>query len=102
MRHEVETDSGHSFAQELGLARPLKSDKARVMTARKKPKQDNPEQSKRFIDMAREVGAAGSLEAFEVALKKVITATPSNSRTKVALSTIENRPSELGDKVKRR
>ncbi len=36
-----------------------------------KPTPDNPEQSQRFIDMAREVGADENPEAFERALEKV-------------------------------
>lgn len=35
------------------------------------PKPDNPEQSKRFIDMAREVGVDERPEAFDEAFKKV-------------------------------
>jgi len=42
--------------------------------ARRKPKQppDDPAQSKRFIDMAHEIGANATKEEFERALKKVI------------------------------
>jgi hypothetical protein len=36
------------------------------------PKRDNPEQSKRFIDMAREVGVDERTEAFDLAFDKVI------------------------------
>jgi hypothetical protein len=41
----------------------------------RKPKSppDDPEQSKRFIEMAREVGADASKEAFERAFKEVVT-----------------------------
>ena len=40
-------------------------------TDKKNPPPDDPEQSKRFIDMAREVQAEGSKEEFEKAFKKV-------------------------------
>jgi len=36
------------------------------------PQPDNPEQSKRFIETAREVGADESPEAFERAFEKVV------------------------------
>jgi hypothetical protein len=42
------------------------------MTARKTPKQDNPEQSKRFIDMAREIGVDERPETFDLAFGKVM------------------------------
>ncbi len=35
------------------------------------PKPDNPEQSKRFVEMAKELGVANDPEAFERALKRV-------------------------------
>ncbi len=38
----------------------------------KPPPPDDPEQSKRFIDTAREVGADESPEAFERAFEKVV------------------------------
>jgi hypothetical protein len=38
----------------------------------KRLKPDNPEQSKRFVDMAREVGVDESPEAFDAVFKKVI------------------------------
>jgi hypothetical protein len=39
---------------------------------RPKPKPDNPEQFKRFVETAREVGAAdGDIEAFDRLLEKV-------------------------------
>jgi hypothetical protein len=41
------------------------------MPRKPKPPPDDPEQSKRFIDMAREIGANASKEEFERALKKV-------------------------------
>lgn len=37
-------------------------------------KPDNPEQSKRFIEKAKELGADESGEAFERALKKIVPA----------------------------
>jgi hypothetical protein len=37
-----------------------------------KPKQNDPEQSKRFIETARELGAEESPESFEHAFKKVV------------------------------
>ena len=42
------------------------------MSRKSKPKPDNPEQFKRFIEMAREVEADESPEALERALKKVL------------------------------
>lgn len=41
------------------------------MPRKPKPKPDDPEQSKRFIEMAREIGVDESEGAFERALKKV-------------------------------
>jgi hypothetical protein len=41
------------------------------MTARKTHKQDNPEQSKRFIDMTREVEADERTDALDRALDKI-------------------------------
>ena len=41
------------------------------MPRKPKPPPDDPEQSKRFIDLAREVGADGSKDDFERAFKKV-------------------------------
>jgi hypothetical protein len=41
------------------------------MPRKPKPPSDDPEQSKRFIDMAREIGADASKEEFERAFKKV-------------------------------
>jgi hypothetical protein len=64
----------------VGLAYPPESDKARTMTTRKKSKQDNPEQSKRFIDMARVVGVDESPEALDVAFKKVIKPKPNENK----------------------
>jgi len=37
-----------------------------------KPPPDDPEQSKRFIDMAREIGADATKEEFERVFKKVV------------------------------
>jgi hypothetical protein len=42
-----------------------------LMLRKPKPKPDDPEQSKRFIEMAREIGADASREKFDRALKKV-------------------------------
>ena len=42
-----------------------------VTKAKPKPRQDNPEQSKAFVDMAREIGADESGQAFRKALKKI-------------------------------
>ncbi len=42
------------------------------MPGKPTPPPDNPEQSKRFIDMAREVEADESPEAFERAFEKVV------------------------------
>ena len=40
------------------------------------PPPDGPEQSKRFIDMAREVGAEGTEEGFVKAFRKVASRPP--------------------------
>jgi len=42
------------------------------MPRKPKPQPDDPEQSKRFIDTAREIGADESLEGFERTFKKVV------------------------------
>lgn len=41
-------------------------------TEKSAPKSDNPEQSKRFIETARDVEVDESAEAFEKAFKKVV------------------------------
>jgi len=41
------------------------------MARKPNPPRDDPEQSKRFIDLAREVDANGTKEEFERAFKKV-------------------------------
>ena len=41
------------------------------MTKKPRPKQDDPEQSKRFVETAKDVGAATDSAAFEAAFKKV-------------------------------
>jgi hypothetical protein len=51
------------------------------MPQKPKPRPDNPEQFKRFIDMAREVEIDESPEALERALRKVIRPTPSTKPT---------------------
>jgi hypothetical protein len=45
------------------------------------PPQDDPEQSKRFIDMAREVEAEGSKEDFDRAFKKIAKKKPQAKAT---------------------
>jgi len=56
------------------------------MTEKHKPKlktkPDDPEQSKRFIDMAREVGADESKDALERAFEKVVRPKQVNPRPK--------------------
>ena len=42
--------------------------------AKPSPKQDDPEQSKRFIEMAREMLATGNSKEFDKAFQKVATA----------------------------
>jgi hypothetical protein len=42
----------------------------------RKPKPDDPEQSKRFIETAREIGADESKEGAERAFRKVVTPKP--------------------------
>jgi hypothetical protein len=41
------------------------------MPRKPEPPSDNPEQSKRFIEIAREVGADGTQEEFDKAFRKV-------------------------------
>lgn len=45
-----------------------------------KPKPDDPVQSKRFIETAKEVGADDDAEALERAFKKVASSKPSRSK----------------------
>jgi hypothetical protein len=52
------------------------------MPRKPKPKPDNPEQFKRFIDMAREVEADESLDAIDRAFEKVILRHPPQSGSK--------------------
>lgn len=42
------------------------------MTATKKPKQDDPEQAKRFMEAAKDVGAGKSAASFDVAFKGAV------------------------------
>jgi hypothetical protein len=42
-----------------------------------KPKQDDPKQSKRFVETAKEIGADENPKAFEKAFKKVTAKRPS-------------------------
>jgi hypothetical protein len=49
------------------------------MTRKPAPKRDDPEQSKRFIQTAKEVGADEDAEALERAFKKVIQSKKSRS-----------------------
>lgn len=46
----------------------------------RKPNSSDPEEYKRFVEMAREVGADELPEAFERAFKKVVPSTPAASR----------------------
>ncbi len=48
------------------------------MMRKSESKPDDPEQSKRFIDTAREIGADETKEGARRAFKKVITASPSH------------------------
>jgi hypothetical protein len=50
------------------------------MPRKPKPPPDDPEQSKRFIDLAREVEAEGSKEEFERAFKKVAKVRPKKDK----------------------
>jgi hypothetical protein len=64
-----------------------------------KPKPDNPEQLKRFIDMAREVEADESPEALDRAFNKVI---PSRSALTHPLPEIGSGPRKLwSDKLEK-
>lgn len=46
------------------------------MTRKPTPKPDDPEQSKRFIDTAKEVGADDDADALERAFKKIASKLP--------------------------
>jgi hypothetical protein len=46
------------------------------MPSKRKPKPDDPAESKRFIDMAREIEADESPEAMDRAFKKVVPSKP--------------------------
>jgi hypothetical protein len=50
------------------------------MSRKPAPKPDDPEQSKRFIDTAREIGADEDPEAFERAFKKVVPSKKSTTK----------------------
>jgi hypothetical protein len=52
---------------------------AKTSSPQKPP--DNPEQSKRFIDMAREIGVDESPEAFDRALDRVVRPKPADRLT---------------------
>jgi hypothetical protein len=52
------------------------------MARRPNPPPDDPEQSKRFIDMAREVEADGTKEEFARAFKKVAPSPPARIKQK--------------------
>jgi hypothetical protein len=57
------------------------------MPRKPKPKPDDPAQSKRFIETAREIGADADAEAFDRAFKKVVpdkprSPTPSDRRSR--------------------
>jgi len=51
-------------------------------TDKKNPPPDDPEQSKRFIEMAREVEATGTMEDLERAFKAVAKEKPSPKKPK--------------------
>lgn len=53
-----------------------------VMSRQPKPKPDDPEQSRRFIETARERETDESQDAFDKAFKKIVPPKPSPSRTK--------------------
>jgi hypothetical protein len=46
------------------------------MARKSTPPPDDPEQSKRFIEIAREVGAEGTQEEFDKAFRKVASRVP--------------------------
>jgi hypothetical protein len=53
-----------------------------TVSGKQKAKRDDPEQSKRFEDMAREIGANTDEETFERVFKKVVeTKRPAPSKT---------------------
>lgn len=50
-------------------------------TAKPKGKLTDAERHKRFVEMAREVGASESPKAFEKAFRKVVTVSPAKKRS---------------------
>lgn len=52
------------------------------MARKPKPKPDDPEQSKRFIEGAREAEVEEAPEAFERAFKKIVTSKPKVGRSR--------------------
>lgn len=56
------------------------------MTRKPKPPTDDPEQAKRFIAMAREIGAAETEEEADAALRKVVRPTPAAAKKPVKAS----------------
>ncbi len=58
---------------------PVRADRSYVMMMPRKPAppHDNPEQSRRFIEIAREVGAEGEAPDFDKVLGKVAEKPPS-------------------------
>jgi hypothetical protein len=59
------------------------------MVRKPKPPPDDPEQSKRFIDMAREVGAEQPSPDFERVFRKVAETTKGNPKPVVGRSRIK-------------
>lgn len=62
------------------VAKRIKQPKLTDAERHKRLKHDNPEQSKRFVEMARVVGVDESPEAFDAVFKKIITPKPLDSR----------------------
>src|SRR5438067_3811454 len=56
----------------LGHPKVAQTKKRAAMPRKPKPPRDDPEQSKRFIEIAREVEADGTKEEFERAFRKVV------------------------------
>jgi len=52
------------------------------MARKPTPPPDDPEQSKRFIEIAREVDAGGTQEEFDQAFRKIASRSPQRSKPK--------------------
>lgn len=80
----------------VGLRDPHHSMIEKLEMAKKPPSPDDPKQSKRFIDLARELGADESEEAFEKAFDRVVSPTAPNKMTRSKKSVSKSFPQKAG------